>query len=244
MTFTSWISKASLWMCLYGTLWIKPWRLRLCLCLEQKSCAMSLEWLLRSCWPNPVTLRKASFPAVGLLAGYGCSSLGTLHSHKPRESGFWFTIVSFTSSDPAPCHSIWYSFRHSIGRLFWHTFRHSIAKFFSVMLSGILLWNSCWHSFWHFIWHLFWYSVWHSFWHSGPGVPHSVRSWRYGARRSLHSAERRREWWQGVKEGGRRKEGKECRKEVRKEGGVVPLLKNLETLTWQVGKSMVFQPLI
>ena len=44
-------------------------------------------------------------------------------------------------------------------------------------------------------------------------VPHSIRSWQYGVRRALHSAERRPERWQQAKEG-------------RKEGGVAHLLKS------------------
>ena len=91
-----------------------------------------------------------------------------------------------------------------------------LSDIYSDILSDILLWNSFWHSLWHSIWHLFWHSVWHSFWHSSPGVPHSIRSWQYGVRRALHSAERRPERWQQVKEG---------RKEWRKEG-VAHLLKS------------------
>ena len=104
-------------------------------------------------------------------------------------SGILSGIYSDILSDILLWNSFWHSFWHSIWHLFWHTFWHSIVKFFLR------------HSFWHSIWHLFWHSVWHSFWHSSPGVPHSIRSWQYGVRRALHSAERRPERWQQVKEG-------------------------------------------
>ena len=95
-----------------------------------------------------------------------------------------------TSSDKNPWHSIWYS--------------GILSDIYFDIHSGILLWNSLWRSFWHStsIWHLFWHSVRHSFWHSGPGVPHSIWSWRYGVRKEDWSS------------GGWRKEG------------VAPLLKS------------------
>ena len=208
MTFTSWISKASLWMCLYGTLWINPEGYDCGFALNKNpapcplsdSCARA--GLIRSLWEKRAFQQWACWP----LGGIWLQLIGHPPLTQAPRVGFLVYNCFLYFKWSSPCHSIWYSFRHSIGRLFWHTFRHSIVKFFSVMLSGILLWNSFWHSFWHFIWHLFWHSVWHSFWHSGPGVPHSVRSWRYGARRSLHSAERRRsdgrEWRK--EEGGRK----------------------------------------
>ena len=66
---------------------------------------------------------------MGLLAGYGCRSLGTLHAHKPRESGFWFTIVSFTSSDP-----------HRV--ILFDILSGILSGVYSDILSGILLRNS------------------------------------------------------------------------------------------------------
>ena len=127
-------------------------------------------------------------------------------------------ITLITSSD-LQCGSIWFFSRHAVLHSFWHSFQDSIRHCF-------------WHSIWHLFRHTFWHSVAqiifdiisafylasiatfcrHSFWHSGPGVPHSIQScrYRYGVWRSLYGAERRREWWQQVKEG--------SRKEGRKEG--------------------------
>ena len=150
------------------------------------------------------------------------------HSTKSIQNCKLKTLKNILYFEWSPLwHSIWYSFWHSI----WHSF-----------------WHSIWHSFWQSIWHLIqtYFLAFHYivnffltfylasiltfglafFLHLDPSVPHSIWSWRYGVQCSLHSAEKRREWWERVKQG-----SKEARRQ-----GVAPLLKSRDP-HWQVGKN-------
>ena len=80
------------------------------------------------------------------------------------------------------------------------------------ILSVFIFWHPIWHSFWHF------------FWHSGPGVPHSIWSWRDGVRAQAWSTAWACRWGDEEKE-----EEEEWR-----------LYKNLEILTWQVGQKKMW----